>query len=70
LESIESLGKALAEFNGGVIVTSHDQDLISRCATRILELRLDGTWWDFKGNYAEYQAALEDQKKKDKKVKA
>ncbi|MES2200968.1 MAG: ATP-binding cassette domain-containing protein [candidate division FCPU426 bacterium] len=69
LESIESLGKALAEFDGGVIVTSHDQDLIARCATRILELRMDGTWWDFKGSYAEYQGALEDQKKKAKKAK-
>jgi ATPase subunit of ABC transporter with duplicated ATPase domains len=69
LESIEALGKALAEFKGGVIVTSHDQDLISRCATRILELRLDGTWWDFKGDYQEYQAAAEELRKKSKRAK-
>jgi ATPase subunit of ABC transporter with duplicated ATPase domains len=69
LESIESLGKSLQEFTGGVIVTSHDQDLISRMANRVLELRMDGTWWDFKGSYAEYQAAAEEAKKKSKKAK-
>lgn len=69
LESIESLGKALQEFQGGVLVTSHDQDLISRMANRVLEMRPDGSWWDFKGSYAEYQAAAEDLKKKGKKAK-
>ena len=69
LESIESLGKSLSEFNGGVIVTSHDQDLISRMANRVLELRMDGSWWDFKGSYAEYQAAAEELRKKNKKAK-
>ena len=69
LESIESLSKSLEEFPGAVIVTSHDQDLISRVATRILELRPDGSWWDFKGPYAEYQVALEAEKKAKKKSK-
>ena len=45
LESIESLAKSLADFSGGILFTSHDQDLISRVANRILELRPDGTWW-------------------------
>jgi ATPase subunit of ABC transporter with duplicated ATPase domains len=70
LESIESLSKALEEFPGAVIVTSHDQDLISKVATRILELRPDGTWWDFKGKYEDYQVALEQEKRKAKKGKA
>ncbi len=70
LESIESLSKALEEFPGAVIVTSHDQDLISKVANRILELRPDGTWWDFKGKYEDYQQALEQEKRKGKKVKA
>jgi ATPase subunit of ABC transporter with duplicated ATPase domains len=69
LESIESLSKALEEFPGAVIVTSHDQDLISKVATRILELRPDGTWWDFKGKYEDYQVALEQEKRKAKKGK-
>ncbi len=70
LESIEALGKALAEFTGSVIFTSHDQELIAKVATRILELRPDGTWWDFKGSYPEYQAALEQDRKARKKAKA
>ena len=67
LESIESLSKSLEEFPGSVLFTSHDQDLIGKVATRILELRPDGTWWDFKGPYAEYQAALELEKRNAKK---
>jgi ATPase subunit of ABC transporter with duplicated ATPase domains len=69
LESIESLSKALEEFPGSVIFTSHDQDLIGKVATRILELRPDGSWWDFKGPYAEYQAALEAEKAAKRKKK-
>jgi ATPase subunit of ABC transporter with duplicated ATPase domains len=67
LESIESLSKALEEFPGSVLFTSHDQDLIGKVATRILELRPDGSWWDFKGPYSEYQEALEQQKRDAKK---
>jgi ATPase subunit of ABC transporter with duplicated ATPase domains len=66
LESIESLGKALAEFPGSVLFSSHDQDLISRVATRILELRPDGTFWDFQGNWADYQEALAAESRKQK----
>ncbi len=69
LESIESLAKSLAEFGGSVIFTSHDQDLISRAANRILELRPDGTCLDFKGGYAEFLEAQEQQAKAAKKSK-
>jgi ATPase subunit of ABC transporter with duplicated ATPase domains len=69
LESIESLSKTLEEFPGSVLFTSHDQDLIGKVATRILELRPDGSWWDFKGPYAEYQQALEQEKRNKKKAK-
>ena len=54
LESIESLSKSLCDYTGTVIFTSHDQDLISKVANRILELKPDGTYADFKGTYAEY----------------
>jgi ATPase subunit of ABC transporter with duplicated ATPase domains len=66
LESIEALGKALGEFSGSVIVTSHDQDLISHVATRILELRADGSWNDFKGSYADFVQANSSKKGKKK----
>jgi ATPase subunit of ABC transporter with duplicated ATPase domains len=70
LESIESLSKAMEEFPGSVLFTSHDQDLIGKVATRILELRADGSWWDFKGPYSEYLVAAEAEKRKGKKVKS
>jgi len=54
LESIESLSQALSDYTGTVLFASHDQDLISKVATRILELKPDGTYADFKGNYTEY----------------
>ena len=66
LEGIEALGKALSEFPGSVIVTSHDQDLISHVATRILELRPGGEWVDFKGRYQEFVEASNSKKGKKK----
>jgi ATPase subunit of ABC transporter with duplicated ATPase domains len=54
LESIESLSTALSEYTGTVLFSSHDQDLIGKVATRILELKMDGTYTDFKGSYNEY----------------
>ena len=55
LESIESLSDALAEYTGTVVFSSHDQDLIGKVANRVLELKMDGTYTDFKGSYAEYE---------------
>jgi ATPase subunit of ABC transporter with duplicated ATPase domains len=55
LESIESLSTALTEYTGTVIFSSHDQDLIGKVATRVLELKPDGTYTDFKGSYGEYE---------------
>jgi ATPase subunit of ABC transporter with duplicated ATPase domains len=68
LESIESLSQALADYTGTVIFSSHDQDLIAKVATRVLELKPDGTYTDFKGSYAEYldYAAAEAKRLKEK----
>jgi ATPase subunit of ABC transporter with duplicated ATPase domains len=68
LESIESLSQSLTDYTGTVIFSSHDQDLISKVATRILELKPDGTYADFKGSYAEYLewTALEAKRLKEK----
>ncbi|MCY0901046.1 MAG: ATP-binding cassette domain-containing protein [Firmicutes bacterium] len=53
LESIDSLGKALAEFPGTVIFVSHFRQLVSDVATRIIELTPSGLR-DFTGTYEEY----------------
>jgi ATPase subunit of ABC transporter with duplicated ATPase domains len=72
LESIESLSTSLAEYTGTVIFSSHDQDLIGKVANRILELKPDGTFTDFKGAYAEYEewTALEAKRAKENKAKS
>jgi len=67
LESIESLSTSLAEYTGTVIFSSHDQDLIAKVANRVFELRPDGTFYDFKGNYSDFLdfQALEAKRAKD-----
>ncbi len=53
LESIGALSKALAEFNGGVILVSHERQLVSDVANRIIELTPTGII-NFAGTYDEY----------------
>jgi ATPase subunit of ABC transporter with duplicated ATPase domains len=57
LEAIVALGEALYNFKGNVICVSHDRELLDAFADRIIELRPDGTYIDFKGSYEEYVGA-------------
>ena len=54
MESIESLQIALDKFEGRLIFVSHDRELISALATRIIEVRPNGTLSDYAGTYDEY----------------
>ena len=54
MESIESLQIALDKFEGTLIFVSHDRELISALATRIIEVRPNGTMTDYLGTYDEY----------------
>jgi ATPase subunit of ABC transporter with duplicated ATPase domains len=53
LESVNALGEGLASFQGTVFLVSHDRDLISDVATRILSFTPDGII-NFPGTYEEY----------------
>jgi ATPase subunit of ABC transporter with duplicated ATPase domains len=53
LESVSALAEGLNVFTGTVIVVSHDRDLISEVATRILAMTPEGPI-DFQGSYEEY----------------
>jgi ATPase subunit of ABC transporter with duplicated ATPase domains len=55
LESVSALAVGLEEFKGTVIVASHDRDLISRVATRIIAFEPEGVVL-FPGPYEEYHA--------------
>ena len=53
VESVSALGEGLTQFTGTVIVVSHDRDLISVVATRVLSFTREGLI-DFPGTYEEY----------------
>jgi ATPase subunit of ABC transporter with duplicated ATPase domains len=53
LESVSALAEGLNVYTGTVLVVTHDRDLISEVATRILALTPDGPV-DFHGTYEEY----------------
>jgi len=54
MESIESLQVALEKYVGTLVFVSHDRQFVSGIATRILELKGDGTIEDYRGGYDEY----------------
>jgi ATPase subunit of ABC transporter with duplicated ATPase domains len=58
LESINALNIALQRYQGTVLLVTHDEDLIDEVATRIWHFEGDHKITDFKGNYAEYEAAV------------
>ena len=54
MESIESHNTALEKFKGTLVFVSHDREFVSSLATRIIEIRMDGTVVNYLGNYEEY----------------
>jgi ATPase subunit of ABC transporter with duplicated ATPase domains len=57
METIESLQIGLEKYPGTLIFVSHDREFVSALATRVIELRTDGSVSDFKGSYEEYLEA-------------
>jgi ATPase subunit of ABC transporter with duplicated ATPase domains len=53
LESVNALAEGLSLFDGTVILVSHDRDLISEVATRVLSFA-GGGLVDYPGTYDEY----------------
>src|SRR2546421_12152482 len=61
MESIESLNGALAKYPGTLIFVSHDREIVSSLATRILELKpgesdRPSNLVDYRGGYQTYLA--------------
>ena len=54
LESITSLNKGLTNFDGEILLASHDHELISTVANRIIEIKEDGTIIDKISDYDSY----------------
>jgi ATPase subunit of ABC transporter with duplicated ATPase domains len=57
MESIESLNTALEKYPGTLVFVSHDREFVSSLATRIIEIRIDGSITDYRGSYEEYLAS-------------
>jgi ATPase subunit of ABC transporter with duplicated ATPase domains len=56
METIESLQIALEKYPGTLIFVSHDREFVGSLANRVIELRPDGKFNDFRGSYDEYLA--------------
>ncbi|MFO1502849.1 MAG: ABC-F family ATPase [Steroidobacteraceae bacterium] len=54
METIESLQIGLEKYAGTLIFVSHDREFVSALATRIIEMKSDGTIADYNGTYDEY----------------
>ena len=56
LEAISSLGEALSKYEGTALVATHDRDMVSTFATRIIHLSPEGDIVNFQGSYEEFTA--------------
>ena len=54
LESITSLNEGMTNFKGNILYSSHDRELLSTVANRIIKFNLDGTWEDRLSNYDDF----------------
>jgi ATP-binding cassette subfamily F protein uup len=53
LETLDLLQELLAEYEGTVIVVSHDRDFLDRVATNVIVAEGDGRWQDYAGGYSD-----------------
>ena len=54
IESITSLNEGMKNFKGAILFASHDHELISTIANRIIEFKSDGSIIDKRMNYDDY----------------
>jgi ATP-binding cassette subfamily F protein 3 len=57
------LEDALSEFEGTILVISHDRYFLDRVVDRIVEIE-DGALIEYSGNYSDYQAVKTGQEAK------
>jgi ATP-binding cassette subfamily F protein 3 len=58
VETLEALARALVDYGGTVLFTSHDRTFVSAVATCVLEVKA-GRVVPYPGSYAEYLAAMD-----------
>jgi ATP-binding cassette subfamily F protein 3 len=62
IESCEALESVLDEYEGAVVVVSHDRYLLDRLCDRVLWIE-DGSWGVLEGGYAAYESLQSDRKR-------
>ncbi|HTE35874.1 MAG TPA: ATP-binding cassette domain-containing protein, partial [Reyranella sp.] len=53
-DTLDLLQEALAEFDGTVLLVSHDRDFLDRLVTSTIALEGDGTATEYAGGYSDY----------------
>ena len=53
LETLDLLQEVLAEYQGTVVVISHDRDFLDRVATSVIVAEGDGSWQEYAGGYSD-----------------
>jgi ATP-binding cassette subfamily F protein uup len=56
LETLDLLQELLSDYQGTVIVVSHDRDFLDRVATNVIVSEGDGRWQDYAGGYSDMVA--------------
>ena len=56
LETLDLLQELIGEYQGTVIVVSHDRDFLDRVATNVIAWEGDGRWQDYAGGYSDMVA--------------
>jgi len=59
LEAIGAFNESLQEFEGSLILVSHDRTFVSSLATRVIEI-IDGQVIDYQGPYEDYVSGARD----------
>lgn len=54
MESITALNNALIKFPGVILMSSHDYEIINTTVNRVIEIKEDGSYFNFIGTYEEY----------------
>ena len=54
LESITAVNNGMQAFKGNILFSSHDYEIVNTVANRIIEIRPDGSFTDYRGTYEEY----------------
>jgi ATP-binding cassette subfamily F protein uup len=56
LETLDLLQELVGDYQGTVIVVSHDRDFLDRVATNVIAFEGEGRWQDYAGGYADMVA--------------